>query len=112
MITVAIIAILSAIAIPSYRTYVLRSNRSDALSELTRAQVILERCYAQAYTYVGCANVPTVTPKALYTIALTADSSTYSLAASAQGTQANDSTCTPITINQSNQKTPAACWNP
>jgi type IV pilus assembly protein PilE len=57
MIVVAIVGILAAIVIPSYGAYVKRANRTDATRTLTNDAHALERCYSQAFTYVGCASV-------------------------------------------------------
>ena len=43
MIVVAIVAILSAIALPSYTEYIRRSHRADARAGLLQAQQWLER---------------------------------------------------------------------
>lgn len=45
MITVAIVAILATIALPSYRAYVVRANRVDAQQTLVRAAQAMERYY-------------------------------------------------------------------
>jgi len=45
MITVAVIALLATIALPSYRGYVVRANRTDAQQTLLRAAQALERYY-------------------------------------------------------------------
>lgn len=58
MITVTIVGILAAIAIPSYSAYVHRANRSDATRSITFLAQALERCYSQAFTFVGCAQAP------------------------------------------------------
>jgi type IV pilus assembly protein PilE len=52
MIVVALLAIILAIAIPSYRDYVIRSNRSAARQVLMEAAQYLER----NYTAAGCYN--------------------------------------------------------
>jgi type IV pilus assembly protein PilE len=55
-----VVGILTAIAIPSYRSYVLRANRVDAKSALLSAAGGLERCFTRNNTYVGCViNLPT-----------------------------------------------------
>ena len=97
MIVVAIVAILTAIALPSYREYVLRSHRSDAQSGLLQAAQWLER----AATANG--NYPTALPQALtwsgdtskrYTIGFVTGNSTSSYVLQAVpkggGPQAND----------------------
>lgn len=58
MITVAVVAILAMIAIPSYTQYVRRGNRTDATKTLTLDAQALERCYSQNFTYALCAGAP------------------------------------------------------
>jgi type IV pilus assembly protein PilE len=56
MITVAIIAILSAIAIPYYGDYVIRARLTDAFSALASAQASAEQYWSNNRTYVGFNN--------------------------------------------------------
>ena len=51
MITVAIVAILAAVAYPSYRDYVARSKRVEAQAILMEAQAYMERFFAENYRY-------------------------------------------------------------
>ncbi len=51
MVTVAILGIVSAIAIPSYAEHVKKSRRTDAQTELYRLAQIQESFYAQNLTY-------------------------------------------------------------
>jgi type IV pilus assembly protein PilE len=51
MIAVAIIGILAAIALPSYRQYIVRSNRAAVQSEMLNIAALLERYRAQQMTY-------------------------------------------------------------
>lgn len=51
MITVAVIGILSAIALPSYREHVERSHRADGKASLMRAAQWLERAATATGTY-------------------------------------------------------------
>ena len=53
MIVVAIIAILAAIAIPQYQTYVIRSQVARAVSEASNAKVIVEDCLNNGKTTLG-----------------------------------------------------------
>src|SRR5262245_52224506 len=46
-----VVGILSAIAIPSYRGYVLRSNRSEAKVQLMSLAGALEKCYTRFNAY-------------------------------------------------------------
>lgn len=51
MITVAIIGILAAIALPSYQQYVVRSNRTDMQAQMMVIAAALERYRAQQFSY-------------------------------------------------------------
>jgi len=53
MITVAIIAILSMVAYPSYRDYVIRGNIPQATSVLATKQVQMEQYFQDNRSYVG-----------------------------------------------------------
>lgn len=92
MIVVAIIGILSAVALPSYRAYVERGDRASARAALLEAQQFMERFYATNNRYTtdtACAtspalparftSVPTSSPS--YTISLVSDCNSYTLTA-------------------------------
>ena len=53
MITLAIIAILASIALPSYRNYVIRSHRGDATQALLRIAAQQEKYYIQNNSYAS-----------------------------------------------------------
>jgi len=53
MIVVAIIAILAAIAIPQYQTYVIRSQVTRAMSEASDARVLVEDCATSGKVQLG-----------------------------------------------------------
>jgi type IV pilus assembly protein PilE len=55
MITVAIVAILASIAIPSYREYIARSKRAEARAEVLKAEGWLERHYNEFNRYTTTA---------------------------------------------------------
>jgi type IV pilus assembly protein PilE len=125
MITVALVAILSAIALPTYRQYILRAHRSDALSILSQDQATLERCYAQNFSYLTvCSALPTfpqTSPQAYYSIALSSQTATtYTLTATPINSQNRDTTCSTISVDQANQRVgldsggtaQSLCWNP
>lgn len=103
MIVVAIVAILTAIAIPSYQQYVVRAQRKTAQGALQGLAQAMERFYAQNNTYVGTdagSGVPAMfkgtSPldggAAVYNLRITnVTATTYSLEAQPlAGTQAND----------------------
>lgn len=58
MITVAIIGILSAIAVPTYGSYVLRTRLTDAYSALAGVQPALEQHWSNTNSYSGFAALP------------------------------------------------------
>ena len=53
MIVIAIIAILAAIAIPSYRRYVITNSERDVQAKMLQLQVQLEQWRARALSYKG-----------------------------------------------------------
>jgi type IV pilus assembly protein PilE len=59
MITVAIIAILAAVALPSYTDYVTRSKFTEAHSHLADLRVKMEQRFQDARSYVGGPCAPT-----------------------------------------------------
>ena len=59
MAVVAIIGILTAIAYPSYRAQVRRSNRTEARVALEQTAGALEKCYTRYMAYDDLANCPT-----------------------------------------------------
>ncbi len=56
MVTVAIISILTAIALPSYNNYVIRGKIPDATGQLASMQVKMEQYYQDNHTYLGATN--------------------------------------------------------
>jgi type IV pilus assembly protein PilE len=113
MITVAIIAILASIAYPSYQQYVLSSRRAEAQSEMFKIQLGLEKWRANNSTYSSnLADAGFTDNNTYYNYTITnTGGSTYTINAAAQGAQTADSSCTPLTLDQSGAKTPATgCW--
>ncbi|EWS66181.1 Serogroup C1 [Hydrogenophaga sp. T4] len=134
MIVVAIVGILSAIAYPSYLNYIIKTKRAAGGTCLMELAQWMERNYTTCLAYnktgTGCATA--VTTAALPTLACTTDLSTgYSFTIAATpalsanvyqlnatpitgGSQANDTTCGTLTLNQKGVKGAAAtsgCWN-
>ena len=56
LITVAIIGILAALALPSYQDYVTRGRIPEATSELANRRVLAEQFFQDNRTYVGANN--------------------------------------------------------
>ena len=134
LITLAILGILTAIAVPSYRSYVVRANRTDAKAALMSAAEALERCYTRNNSYVDAPpNAPCATASSLpYTVAtgdyqISADpgppaphsginAQGFALIATPLGPQAQDLTCGSFTLDDTNQRgvtgrgAAADCW--
>ncbi len=62
MITVAIVAILGAIALPGYNNYLTRSKISEAVANLSDMRVKMEQYFLDHRTYVGACAAGTVAP--------------------------------------------------
>ena len=114
MIVIAIVAILVALALPSYTRYVLKANRGEAQQLLLNWANNQEIWRANDTDYAATDEIPVPTHDR-YTFTLpTITATTYVLRATATGDQADDeernTSCTVLEINQSNAKTPAFCW--
>ena len=115
MITLAIIAILAAIAYPSYTVYIKRSQRAAARSQLLQAEQYMKRFYAANDSYStdrgGTAGVE------LYAITVSASTDTsFTVSATPAGSMTGD-ICGTFTIDQTgrkgvlnNNETRDACW--
>ena len=109
MITVTIVGILAAIAIPSYTAYVRRANRTDATRTMTLDAQALERCYSQNFDYVT--NCPLIagtksSPQGYYNVTIAITNAAPNIAASYNITaapiaepQLSDSACATFTLN-------------
>lgn len=116
MVAVAIVAILAAIALPSYREYVIRGNRSAAqavmLDIANRQQQFLlaNRAYASVATLEASGfTLPTeVSGKYTYAITLGAGAvPSFVITFTAQGSQASDGN---LSLDSEGVKTPAEKW--
>jgi type IV pilus assembly protein PilE len=120
MIVVVIISILAAIAIPSYRQYVMKGHRSEATRALQDIASRQENYYFSnnAYTSnLADLGASSSIAGAYFTVAIpSASSSDYEITATAQGTQTQDQGCTAFTLHRSGAKestgtaTADVCW--
>jgi len=125
MIAVAILGILSAIALPAYKQYVERGYRANAKTVLLEGAQFMERYRAVNFKYVDAANNPPtlaaglqVSPKeggARYAIALSSvDATSFTLTATPTGW--TDALCGSLSITNLGVKgqsagDAASCWN-
>jgi type IV pilus assembly protein PilE len=115
LITVAIIGILAAIAVPSYQQYVVQSRRSEAQSTLMNLQLAMDKWRAShnAYSTVVTTVCSSCTNTSYYDFAIEpVGEEGYSLSATAKGTQlSKDGACSPLGLTQGGVKTPSSgCW--
>ncbi len=124
MVIVAIIGILSAIAVPSYTAYIQRANRSDARGRLLETAAFLQRAFSANNQYPNALPTPyqqsPANGAAKYTIAIAnpGGTGTYTLTATRTGTMAGDE-CGDFTlrhdgvrgvVNAAAGRTAADCW--
>lgn len=121
MIVVAVVAILAAIAVPSYQEQIRKSRRAQAKADVVEYIQMAERYFTVNNTYVGFALPVAVSPRepgatARYNLAATTQNATqYVLAATAQGPQTNDR-CGNLSVSNTGLKTEsgsatlAECW--
>jgi type IV pilus assembly protein PilE len=114
MVILVVIAILTAIAIPTYDTFVQRTRRSEAREALADLAARQEQFFLDNKTYAASAGDlgrATTTANGYFVMSIPSASTTaYTLTASAQGTQTKDTGCTAITLTSLNAKTPVDCW--
>ena len=124
MISLVLVGILVAVALPDYREYVLRSNRSDAQAALLDMASRQERFVAQRNTYTtevsgnnGLAMQTTESSKGYYDLSVQACAGgtideCYLLIAEANGSQRNDADCLRMTYDSRGRRggTTANCW--
>src|SRR5207237_9689405 len=121
MVVLAIVAILSTLAVGSYRRYVLRANRTDATSALLRIQVAEEKFFLQNNVYTidlsaAGLNVASPTPNGFYNLAVVGApiATSFQATATATGAQTADTSCATLTINDQGQRNSAPstteCW--
>jgi len=114
MIVIAIIGILSSIAIPQYNSFIQKTRRADAQVALMMEVQSLERCRAANFTYVGCNVTSAESPEAYYDISVTTNATGYTLTADGKGKQADDGECSQLTITSQGIRNPSptttGCW--
>jgi type IV pilus assembly protein PilE len=123
MITVVVVAVLAAIALPSYNQYIIRANRAQAkqfmedIANREEQYLLDQRSYTATIGSGGLGMTPPQETTGLYTFAAAAGGSDcvgaplptpgYAVAATATGGQASDGN---LCLDSVNQKTPADKW--
>jgi len=120
LISIAIVGVLGAIVYPSYTSYLIKSDRTEAQRELVNLANKMEQYFIDHRTYtpdmrkLGMAADPYITSSGKYSIDTSVQTtSTFTLKATARGTQAtNDKDCTTLSIDHTGKRTAesASCW--
>ena len=106
MIVVAIIAIISAVAIPGYQEYVMRGRLQEGLTGMSSKQVQLEMWFQDRRTYVGAGACANDTRNASFDFSCngTEAAGAYTLTAVGKGTLTGFS----FTVNEANTRVTVA----
>jgi len=121
LVALAIAGVLAAMAVPAYRSHLLRSQRTEAtqlLQQLQLAQEVYHQhhgAYAARLEDLG-ANASGLSRSGLYQVSLTRqDTQAYQLVAQAVGTQTADRDCRTVSLRiegaLSFQQPDARCWH-
>jgi type IV pilus assembly protein PilE len=126
MVVIAVLALITTIAVPSYRGYMRRANRADATAALLQLRQAQEKFFLQNGQYATGAQLTTAPPAGLglsatsehgyYNIVLNRPTpTTFTVTATATGGQTGDGPCTSFTINEAGVRgsSPSAittCW--
>lgn len=129
MVTVAVVAILAAVALPSYADQIRKTRRAVARQEMMDLATAQERFYTNcnrfANTLAGsqadCSGLGRPTATVMtdgnhYQISMAGGGANYVLTATPQGEQAHDTYCANLTLDDAGNKGatgslgPAACW--
>ena len=110
MVVLVVLAILTAIAYPSYTSQVMKSRRADGIAALNRAAMEMESCRSDQASYFHCELKPP--PNQIHnrtsedgfyliTTPASATATAYSLVATpvVGSAQANDTRCTTLTLD-------------
>ncbi len=117
MIVVVIVAILAAIAYPSFQQYMRETKRADAHTALLRISALQEKWfsdnrnqYATSTTSLGYAAHPAVSNDRFWEISVAAAGPAgFTLSAAPAGSH-TDAACNPITLTSAGLKSPDNCW--
>lgn len=120
-----VLAVLVSIAVPSYRSYLRRAQRTDAKTALLRVQAAQEKFYLQNNQYTdeltkappAGLGLAEVSENGYYTIAvdLDDDGQSYTATATARAGQADDNQCSEFSITDAGTRDAqpggvALCW--
>ena len=117
LVVFVIVAILIALALPSYQSALRRGNRADVKAIMMESAQYMERYYSTNKTYAAASPLSAVSPKASsgaaikYNITATTAATTFTLTAAPANSQTSD-TCGTLTLSNTGAQTAAigGCW--
>lgn len=118
MVTVAIMAIIAMLAVPSYMESVTNSRRADGQIALNMVAQQLERCFTQfgSYDNDDCdLDLPRNSPEGFYSVDGVVAATSYTLSAEPQGAQTRDTRCGELSLTNTGTRSadgtaPEKCW--
>lgn len=117
LITMAVLAIITAVAYPSFASYMIKSKRIEAIQILYRMQLQQEEWRISHPTYTSSAADlinPTSSAHYSFSAALAGGGYTLTATAKAGSSQQNDkeggTSCSVLTLSRNSEKTPPECW--
>jgi type IV pilus assembly protein PilE len=116
LITIAILGILVAIAVPNYRAQVIRGARTEAVDEILKVAQFQQQTFTRTNQFAVPAVNPYTTQNGRYQITTQVNNAgqSYTITAAPQGGQANDP-CGSLILDEVGRKTTTAgdaanCW--
>ena len=124
MIVVTVIAILAALALPSYQQYIRQARRMDGIADLLELQNTVEKCRVNQVTYGSCTTVvnPYNDPNdprynVYYAFTMpeaTTSAYTFTATANTGFSQERDEGCSVLRLHEDGEKYPppssSKCW--
>ncbi len=117
MITVVILGIIAAVAVPAYQQYLQNARRADARLALLQASNELEKFYSNNLNYpasFAAIGVASVSPDGYYDLSYATVATGYTLTADARSDQpqSKDSHCAQFTLDSGGREggTHDDCW--
>ncbi len=113
IITIAVLTIIVAIAVPAYTNQVIRSNRTEAIDELLRQASFQQSQFTQNNQFSAVANYVSASGRYRITTVVGAGGQQYALTATPLGNQVRDA-CGVLTLTSIGRRTAGGndqnCW--
>ena len=110
MLVVVILGILASLIFPSFKQQIMISRRGDGISQLLQLKIQQESFRIENNSYASSEQL-TLPSSEYYTFSVSDESATtYSLKATAKGSQLEDKSCKVLSLDPSMNKTPIDCF--